>query len=264
MRTAAARPIEACLLDLLQHFGIGRAHIAAGGPPPLKDWHSLATLHPERVASLTLISPPMLDTAPLAGLASRILIVAGDRGSLADGAAKFANSLPSVSAHSLRGYEWQPWSDVIADRGWEIGAAMLDFLDRHPLPAVRLSERHGEVAGITYRTRGSGPPLVLMPLSLAPSQWDPLIATLSARYCTISLGGPLLGVVGILEERGRSNYLAMVKSVLDLVDIRPNEAVLEVGGGSGVVIREIARQTAGANQIIDVDISLICSAKQRR
>src|ERR1700726_4896539 len=77
MRTAAARPIEACLLDLVQHFGIERAHIAPGGPPPLKDWHSLATLHPERVVSLTLISPPMLDTAPLAGLASRILIVAG-------------------------------------------------------------------------------------------------------------------------------------------------------------------------------------------
>jgi SAM-dependent methyltransferase len=255
MRTAAARPIEACLLDLLQHFGIERAHIAAGGPPPLKDWHSLATLHPERVASLTLISPPMLDTAPLAGLASRILIVAGGRGSLADGAAKFANSLPSVWAHVLRGYEWLPWSDVIADRGAEIGAAMLDFLDRHPLPAVRLSEPEGEVAGITYRIRGGGPPFVLMPLSLAPSQWDPLIATLSARYCTISLGGPLLGVVGILEERGRSNYLAMVKSLLDLVDIRPNEVVLEVGGGSGVVIREIARRTAGANQIIDVDIS---------
>jgi hypothetical protein len=54
MRTAAARPIEACLLDLFQHFGIERAHIAAGGPPPLKDWHSLATLHPQRVASLTL------------------------------------------------------------------------------------------------------------------------------------------------------------------------------------------------------------------
>src|ERR1700731_393066 len=203
MRTAATRPIEACLLDLLQHFGIERAHIAAGGPPPLKDWHSLATLHPERVASLTLISPPLLDTAPLAGLASRILIVAGDRGALADGAAKFANSLPSVSAHVLRGYEWLPWSDVIADRGAEIGAAMLDFLDRHRLPAVRLSEPEGEVAGITYRIRGGGPPFVLMPLSLAPSQWDPLIATLTARYCTISLGGPLLGVVGILEERGR-------------------------------------------------------------
>jgi SAM-dependent methyltransferase len=255
MRTAAARPIEAYLLDLLQHFGIERAHIAAGGPPPLKDWHSLATLHPERVASLTLISPPVVDPGPLAGLASRMLVFAGDQGRLARGAAELTANLSSVSAHILRGYEWQPWSDVIADRGAEIGAAVLDYLDRHPLPTVRLSEPEGQVAGITYRIRGAGPPLFLMPLSLAPSQWDPLIATLSARYCTISLGGPLLGVVGILEERGLSNYLAMVKSLLDLVDIRPNEVVLEVGGGSGVVVREIARRTAGANRIIDVDIS---------
>jgi precorrin-6B methylase 2 len=255
MRTAAARPIEAYLLDLLQHFGIERAHIAAGGPPPLKDWYSLATLHPERVASLTLISPPVVDPGPLAGLASRMLVFAGDQGRLARGAAELTANLSSVSAHILRGYEWQPWSDVIADRGAEIGAAVLDFLDRHPLPTVRLSEPEGQVAGITYRIRGAGPPLFLMPLSLAPSQWDPLIATLSARYCTISLGGPLLGVVGILEERGLSNYLAMVKSLLDLVDIRPNEVVLEVGGGSGVVVREIARRTAGANRIIDVDIS---------
>jgi ubiquinone/menaquinone biosynthesis C-methylase UbiE len=31
--------------------------------------------------------------------------------------------------------------------------------------------------------------------------------------------------------------------------------VLEVGGGSGVVLREIARRTAGANPIIDIDIN---------
>jgi hypothetical protein len=245
MRTAAGRPIEACLLDLFRHLGVEQAHIAAGGPPPLMDWHSLATLHPERVASLTLISPPILDTAPLAGLASRILVVAGDRGALTPGAAKFANSLPNASAHILRDYDWQPWSDVIADRGAEIGAAMLDFLDRHPLPAVRLSVPEGEAAGISYRICGAGPPLVLMPLSLAPSQWDPLISTLSAQFCTISLGGPLLGVVGILEERGRSNYLALVRNVLDSVGIKPGEVVLEIGGGSGVVVREIARRTEG-------------------
>src|SRR5262249_9222744 len=37
--------------------------------------------------------------------------------------------------------------------------------------------------------------------------------------------------------------------------IERGEAVLEVGGGSGVVVREIARRTQGANRIIDVDIN---------
>src|SRR5271169_5174485 len=108
----AARPVEACLLDLFQHLGIERAHIAAGGPPPLLDWYNLATLHPEPIASLTLISPPILDTAALAGLASRLLAVAGDQGPHANGARKLFADLPSVSSHILRGYDWQPWLDV--------------------------------------------------------------------------------------------------------------------------------------------------------
>jgi SAM-dependent methyltransferase len=255
MTTASARGVEENLLGLFQHLGIRQAHIAAGGPPVLTDWHGLATLHPERVASLTLPSPPILDAAELGSLASRLLILAGDQGASGQGATKLLTDLPSAASHFLHGYEWHPWSNVIVDRGSEIGAAMLEFLGRHPVPAVSLLEGEGETAGITYRIRGAGPPLVLMPLSLAPSQWAPLIPRLSEHYCTISLGGPLLGVVGILEERGRSNYLALVRNVLDVVGIRPGEIVLEVGGGSGVVVREIARRTQSGNGIIDVDIN---------
>ena len=46
-------------------------------------------------------------------------------------------------------------------------------------------------------------------------------ADLSAQYCTINLGGPLPGVVSMLEERGRSNYLASVRNVLDSRRISP-------------------------------------------
>jgi ubiquinone/menaquinone biosynthesis C-methylase UbiE len=132
---------------------------------------------------------------------------------------------------------------------------MLGFLSRHPTPTIALPEGEGEAAGISYRIRGAGPPLVLMPLDLAPSQWEPLISTLSARHCTITLGGPLLGAVGILEARGRSTYLGVVRTVLDLVQIQPGEVIVEVGGGSGVVLREIVRRAAGANSIIDIDIN---------
>jgi SAM-dependent methyltransferase len=255
MTVAATPGVDANLIALFQALGIGRAHIVAGGPPVLTDWHGLAIHHPERIASLTLPSPPILDAAELSGLASRLLILAGDQGASTQGATKLLTDLPGAASHFLRGYEWHPWSDVIADRGSEVAIAMLDFLRRHPIPAVNLSEGDGEAAGITYRIRGTGAPLILMPLSLAPSQWGPLIARLSEHYCTISLGGPLLGVVGTLEERGRSNYLAMVRNVLDVVSIIPGEIVLEVGGGSGVVVREIARRTKGGNQIIDVDIN---------
>ena len=44
---------------------------------------------------------------------------------------------------------------------------------------------------------------MLLPLDLSPGQWEPLIPALSAHYCTIILGGALLGSVASLEERGR-------------------------------------------------------------
>jgi SAM-dependent methyltransferase len=255
MTAAEAVAVETRLLDLFQTLGIARAHIAAGGPPVLTDWHGLAMHHPERIASLTLPSPPLLDTAELAHLAARLLILAGDQGDSAHGAAKLVADLSAAASCVLHGYEWHPWSDANADRGSEIAAAMLEFLGHHPLPEVRPREGEGEAAGIVYRIRGAGPPLLLMPLSLAPSQWEPVIPALAEHYCTICLGGPLIGIVGTLEARGRSNYLALVRNVLDRVEIRPGETVLEVGGGSGVVVREIARRTERRNRIIDIDIN---------
>ena len=252
--TAAARPVDESLVDLFQHLGIAAAHIAAGRLG-LTDWQGLATRHPNRVASLTLINPPVLDVGPIRGLASRLLAVAGDRGPTAEGAVKLLADLPGSVSHSLGGFECHPWSDVIADRGSEIAPVMMGFLDRHPVAAVALPEGEGEVGEVSYRIHGAGPPLVLMPLDLAPSQWEPLISVLGTRYCVISLGGPLLGAVGILEARGRATYLGLVRTVLDMVQIRPEEVILEVGGGSGVVLRELARRTAGANSIIDIDIN---------
>jgi hypothetical protein len=41
MTTEAARRVEGNLLNLFQTLGIEQAHIAAGGPPVLTDWHGL-------------------------------------------------------------------------------------------------------------------------------------------------------------------------------------------------------------------------------
>jgi ubiquinone/menaquinone biosynthesis C-methylase UbiE len=121
--------------------------------------------------------------------------------------------------------------------------------------SVRLPECEGECAGIRYRIQGDGLPLVLLPLNLARSQWEPLIATLAEQYTTITLGGAFLGFVPILEQRVRGGYGGVVRQVVLEAHPRPGETLLEVGCGSGATTRWLARLTAGANPITAVDVN---------
>jgi extracellular solute-binding protein (family 5) len=89
---------------------------------------------------------------------------------------------------------------------------------------------------------GTGPPLVLLPLELSPGQWEPIIPVLAERWATITLGGAHLGSVASREERGRSGYMGVVRSLLDQMTIRPGKQVVEIGCGSGVIMRELARR----------------------
>jgi hypothetical protein len=241
---------------LFQHLGINQAHIVVGQMVST-DWLSFTARHPERIASLTLVSPRL--RPELRAMASRLLVVTGDQGVPAERARQLLATIPEAISQTLHDYTCFPWSDVPAERGAEIGTAMLDFLDRmgkgDSVAALVLPEQEGEFAGISYCIRGAGPPLVLLPLDVAPSQWEPLIPQLSAHYCTITLGGPALGVVSLLEGRGRSGYLGVVRMLLDAVRVRPGKIILEVGCGSGVVLRELARRTVGANPIIGIDIN---------
>jgi precorrin-6B methylase 2 len=205
---------------------------------------------------LTLLCPAVLDPPTLAPLAGRLLVVTGDRG---PGARRVVAALPDLQQATtvvLPDYAGLTWADIALERGDSIGAAMHEFLGRlDALPPATLPEQEGEIAGISFSVRGAGVPLVLLPLDLSPGQWEPLIPALSARYCTITLGGALLGSVASLEERGRSGYISVVRALLDTLEIVPGESVLEVGCGSGVIMRELARRTAGANRLIGRDMS---------
>jgi hypothetical protein len=256
MAGTTALPLEERLVHLFHHLGVEQAHVAARDAA---DWQGLVTAYPDRLASLALICPLSLDPRVLQPLASRLLVVTGDEGPAAARVRHLLTDLPGATALILREYMSLGWSDVTAERTADIGTALLAFLHRlaprHPTPAVSVPEGEGEAAGLSYRIRGAGPPLVLFPLDLAPSQWEPLLSTLSAQYCTITLGGAAVGPVMFLEARGRSGYLDVVHHVLRAVRVQPGETVLEVGCGSGVVVRELARQTAGANRLIGLDIS---------
>ena len=250
--------IETRILNVLQHFDIAKAHVAARD---LRDWQGLSTSHADHLASLTLVCPAAIVPQALGPLASRALLVTGDQGQPAEYAQRLAADFPSVSHVALPDYPSPtPYTDLVRERADDIGATMLDFLSRmdvsQPLPVVSLPESEGEMDGIIYHLRGSGPPLVLLPLSVAPSQWEPLSPRLCARYCTITLRGPWLGMVGSLEARGHMpGYLRAVGNLLDATELRPGETALEVGCGTGVLDRWLARRTNGANRLVALDVN---------
>ena len=201
--------VETCVAELLDHLTIARAHFAGRS---LADLQGFIATHPERIASLTLVCPTVLNPRSLAPLGARLLVVTGDHGLGARRVRAVLPDLPEATVLVLDDYAGLTWADLAADRGESIDAAMRELHPLHDaLPAAGLREQEGEIAGVSFRVRGAGPPLVLLPLDLSPGQWEPLIPALSARYCTISLGGPLFSSVASLEERGRSGYMTVVR-----------------------------------------------------
>jgi 2-polyprenyl-3-methyl-5-hydroxy-6-metoxy-1,4-benzoquinol methylase len=248
--------VDERLVQLFRQLGLDRVHLAAR---VTADWRDLATTRPETIASLTLVCPTGLDATPLGALTSRVLVLTGDQGTPAEAISKAMVAHPEASIITLNDYYGHPRADLLTDRAEDIGAAMLAFLAHmdqlHAVKPVRLPAQEGELDGISYRIQGAGAPLVLLPLGLAASQWEPLLPRLSAQYCTLTLGGAILGSVASLEARGRSTgYLGVVRNLIAEIHLHPGETILDVGCGSGVLDRWLARHTGGAHRITAVDI----------
>ena len=252
MSNEATHSLEDRLYRLLRHLGVDQAHFAGWMP---QDWGGLVAKYPQVVSSLTVVNS--FDRRLAEPVSAKLLVITGDRGPAAETVRNAMSGVPNVQHVELSNYNMLAWSDVAGERTREFTDAMLGFLSRFTAPgaakSVSLPEGEGEVAGISYRIRGAGPPLVLLPLFLTPSQWEPLIPALSESYCTMTLGGAALGAVALLEAR--IGYLEMVRTLIEVAELRSGEAVLEVGCGSGVLARWLARRTAGRNRITGVDIN---------
>ena len=258
MTTQTATPVEGKIVAILRQLGIERAHFASRG---LNDWLGMATDYPEAVASLTLVCPLGFDSQALAPLADSLLVFNGDRGASTDTINRNMGGLPSASKVILNDCAYPDnYNDLVVLRGNDIGPAMLKFLagvDTRSGPARAAPQvEEGEVDGVYFKVRGSGPPLVLLPLGAAPSQWDPLLEMLSESHCVVSMTGPALGMVASLEGRGHTpGYLSAVGRLLDEADIQPGESVLEVGCGTGVLCRWFAREKASNNPVTGMDVN---------
>jgi len=254
---ALDNPLDDRLIQLLRHFGLARAHFAACMP---RDWEGLAAKHPEMISSLTLLAPMGFNITALQAAKFPLLLIAGDQGRPAKDTQGAMAKLPHAELVTLKNYFSPPWADSAADRSDQIFAAMRDFIARadaaHGASSILdRAEGSGEVAGVSFRVRGKGIPLVLMPLALSPSQWEPLIPVLSEHFCTIALGGASLGMVAHLEARAQSGYMRVIHQLIDETQLQPGQSVLEVGCGPGAVIRRLAQRTSGQNPIVAVDVN---------
>lgn len=248
--------IEQRLLQVLQHLGLDQAHFAGRVPD---DWLGLVGKHPEVIASLTLVCTRM---APpdLATLGDRLLVFTGDQSLFGEIMLRARPHLPAAHYVVLPGYAVSPWTDITKERAIELVTALTELLGSKQsgkrINPLSPTETQGEVAGITYQIRGEGKPLVLLPLGLSPSGWEPVIDALSAHCCTIRLGGAELGIMPFLEHRVRARgYARLLHSFFAEIALQPGEQVLDVGCGSGAVSRWVAHQTNGQNPIRGVDIN---------
>jgi pimeloyl-ACP methyl ester carboxylesterase len=101
------------LVELLDRCGIAAAHFASRGTADLT---GLLSQQPERVASLTLLCPAVLDTRTLARIGERLLIVTGDRGPGARRVQAGLPDLPRATAVVLDDYAGLTWSDKLPFR----------------------------------------------------------------------------------------------------------------------------------------------------
>ncbi|HKD56575.1 MAG TPA: methyltransferase domain-containing protein, partial [Hyphomicrobiaceae bacterium] len=222
------------------------------------DIADFAVQFPERVTSLVLCVPTRVDPRPFVHVAPRLLLIAGEVGLSAETTRRALAQLPGAQEHILPGYNAQGWSDVIADRTSEVVGAMISFLRRScsgpPMANPRATS--GTHAGLDYRIVGQGPPLVLLPFLLAPSQWDPALAELGQHFTVIQLGGRHIGGVAVLEDRARApTYRAMFRHLMDVLAPPADGRILDVGCGSGALDRILAARLGTAARIDAIDVN---------
>ena len=236
------------LVALLDHLGIGRAHIASQIPG---DMAGLAAANPERLGGIACITPIRLDPAPFAGVAGKMLMVAGEYGPTWEVTSRALARLPGARRVMLEGYEAQGWADTARDCTGELVAAMTGFFGGHGADAPQVTGA-GEHAGITYRSEGSGPALILMPFFLAASQWAPARPALAKHFTVITVGGRHLGGVAMLEDRAAMpSYRAMFRGLVDAMAPQPGEAILDIGCGAGSLDRQLAKLVPNAITAVD-------------
>jgi hypothetical protein len=104
---------DASLVTLLDRLGIAVAHFAGRRTSDLKGFLS----EPERVASLAVVCPAVLDTRSLALVRERLLVITGDRAPGARRVQAGLSDLPLATTAVVEDYAGLTWSDIAPAEG---------------------------------------------------------------------------------------------------------------------------------------------------
>jgi SAM-dependent methyltransferase len=202
------------------------------------------------------VAPSRCNPARFQHLGPDLLYIAPEGGTLSKTAARSLPQLPDATTIHLTGYAAESWDDIAVERP-DLTTILADFLTNIPsADSDSGPEQSGEAAGIRYRAMGAGPVLVVTPMALAPSQWEPLLPALAQHFRVVALAGPKLGMLALLEERAAlADWQRMCRSYFDDLALQPGHKVLDVGCGSGAVALQFAHYTKGANPLTAIDLS---------
>ena len=261
MTTAQEIPVEERFGALLDHLGIERAHFVAS-------WRStglvssLDSARPGSIASLTLVEPQATAPGTLERHAEHLLVFAGTPRD-PQSASEFETLARSPSARVVDfpdGYSSLLWSDIAVDQGALIESELTSLIQavegNVATAAISPELAHGSVRGITYQTSGEGVPVIMLPVGLAPSQWDPLLPGLSREFCVITVGGRHIGASAFQYRRMATKaYGQVVDTLFDHLRLEPGMSILEVGVGTGAVAIRLAERTGRSNPVTGVDVN---------
>lgn len=242
---------------LLDHLTLERVHIAACLS---SDWGEFVGRLRNRVACLTVVAPHLNKGIPDGAntFDRRIGVIAGAEGAPGKRARTLAEAFPNGVFKEIPGYTSDIWSDIVADQTDEVETALLEFVtasETSPTPLVSQHQTEGSYAGLRYTIQGNGPPLMLLPLSLAPTQWDSLAGRLAERFCVIQIGGANVGAVALLENRVKSGYGTLADTILNLARLAPGQTALEVGCGTAALSRGLLKRSSDTSRILATDLN---------
>ncbi len=243
--------------ELISALGLEAAHFGTSAPMELA---TLIAERPSAVASLSLLNASRFPLAALSGMADRMVVFSGDGGLCGEACQAARPSIAGARFVEFGEYPSAIWTDMAADHADRIADEMLSFLAKQDAarPATRLTDDQdkGSVGGITYDVTGTGPALLLFPAMLAPSQWDLVVDRLSKSYAVVRLGGPHLGAVAVFEDRGKDrSYRRVLRGMLEDARVSPSDRLLEVGCGSGVISRWIAKEGFCSTPVVASDLN---------